>query len=225
MKAACSYPTEPGARMYKAAIDKINADNHTKSTPHAALARKGVGDSDDSLHRSSCSAGSLAAAATAHPRSSAPWSDAPPLAPRSESTGCTFATSTLRAPILGGHAARATRRPSARRPPARPRRANGRRLGQPACRAEASDATAQQQTYAVPGRCWPEAEHIRGPQAGRARGAHRGCGAVVRTRMLEPVWWGARSGAHLGLEVDLQIRALSGCRRRSERAMRHVARG
>ena len=84
MKAACSYPTEPGARMYKAAIDKINADNHTKSTPHAALARKGVSDSDDLLHRSSCSAGSLAAAATAHPRSSAPWSDAPPLAPRSE---------------------------------------------------------------------------------------------------------------------------------------------
>ena len=65
------------------------------------------------------------------------------------STGCTFAPSTLRAPILGGHAARATRRPSARRPPARPRRANGRRLGQPACRAEASDATAQQQTYAA----------------------------------------------------------------------------
>ena len=62
-----------------------------------------------------------------------------------------IAPSTLRAPILGGHAARATRRPSARRPPARPRRANGRRLGQPACRAEASDATAQPQTYAVPG--------------------------------------------------------------------------
>jgi len=82
MKAACSYPTEPGARMYKAAIDKINADNHTKSTPHAALARKGVSDSDDLLHRSSCSAGSLAAAATAHPRSSAPWSDAPPPSPR-----------------------------------------------------------------------------------------------------------------------------------------------
>ena len=80
-----------------------------------------------------------------------PGTTHPPSRRDRRSTGCTFAPSTLRAPILGGHAARATRRPSARRPPARPRRANGRRLGQPACRAEASDATAQPQTYAVPG--------------------------------------------------------------------------
>ena len=43
--------------------------------------------------------------------------------------------------------------------------------------------------------------------------------------MLEPVWWGARSGAHRGLEVDLQIRAFSGARLPPMEPARDEARG